>query len=78
MPRQAAVLCGGRGTRLRPHTDTTPKPMVEVANRPFLEHLLGQLAEQGIVRFVLMTGHLGEQIHEHFGTGSRWGWDIRY
>ena len=78
MPRQAAVLCGGRGTRLRPHTDTTPKPMVEVANRPFLEHLLRQLAEQGIVRFVLMTGYLGEQIHEYFGTGSRWGWDIRY
>ena len=76
--RQAAVLCGGRGTRLRPYTDTTPKPMVEVANRPFLEHLLRQLAEQGIVRFVLMTGHLGEQIHEYFGTGSRWGWDIRY
>lgn len=76
--RQAAVLCGGRGTRLRPYTDTTPKPMVEVADRPFLEHLLGQLAEQGIVQFVLMTGHLGEQIHEYFGTGSRWGWDIRY
>ena len=33
MPRQAAVLCGGRGTRLRPHTDTTPKPMVEVLGR---------------------------------------------
>ena len=78
VPRQAAVLCGGRGTRLRPYTDTTPKPMVEVANRPFLEHLLRQLAEQGIVRFVLMTGHLGEQIHEYFGTGSRWGWDIGY
>ena len=78
MPRQAAVLCGGRGTRLRPHTDTTPKPMVEVANRPFLEHILRQLAEQGIVRFVLMTGYLGEQIHEYFGTGSKWGWDIRY
>ena len=78
VPRQAAVLCGGLGTRLRPYTDTTPKPMVEVANRPFLEHLLRQLAEQGIVRFVLMTGHLGEQIHEYFGTGSKWGWDIRY
>ncbi len=78
LPRQAAVLCGGCGTRLRPYTDTTPKPLVEVANRPFLEHLLCQLAEQGIVRFVLMTGYLGEQIHEYFGTGSRWGWDIRY
>ena len=78
VPRQAAVLCGGCGTRLRPYTDTTPKPLVEVANRPFLEHLLCQLAEQGIVRFVLMTGYLGEQIHEYFGTGSRWGWDIRY
>ena len=78
MPRQAAMLCGGRGTRLRPYTDTAPKPMVEVADRPFLEHLLRQLAEQGIVRFVLMTGHMGEQIHDYFGTGSRWGWDIGY
>jgi len=78
LPRQAAVLCGGCGTRLRPYTDTTPKPLVEVANRPFLEHLLCQLAEQGIVRFVLMTGYLGEQIEEYFGTGSRLGWDIEY
>ncbi|MDP7068504.1 MAG: HAD-IIIA family hydrolase [Acidimicrobiales bacterium] len=78
MPRQAVVLCGGRGTRLSPHTDTMPKPMVEVANKPFLEHLLDQLAEQGIIRFVLLTGYLGEQIHEYFETGSRWGWDIRY
>lgn len=78
MPQQAAVLCGGRGTRLRPYTDTMPKPMAEVADRPFLEHLLGQLAQQGIVRFILMTGYLGEKIHEYFGTGSRWGWDIQY
>mgnify|MGYP001404829501 CR=1 FL=1 len=78
LPEQAGIFCGGRGKRLHPLTDTIPKPMVEVEGRPFLELLLSQLAEQGVVRFVLMTGYLGEQIHTYFGSGSRWGWDIRY
>ena len=75
LPEQAGIFCGGRGKRLHPLTDTIPKPMVEVEGRPFLELLLSQLAEQGVVRFVLMTGYLGEQIHTYFGSGSRWGWD---
>ena len=78
LPSQALILCGGMGTRLRPLTDTTPKPMVEVGGRPFLEYLLEQLCEQGIARFVLATGYLGEQVSHHFGAGSRWGWEIRY
>ena len=78
LPSQALILCGGMGTRLRPLTDTTPKPMVEVGGRPFLEYLLEQLCEQGIARFVLATGYLGEQVSHNFGAGSRWGWEIRY
>lgn len=78
VPSQVAVLCGGLGTRLRPHTDLIPKPMVPVAGVPFLQHLLAQAASEGISRFLLMTGYLGSQISAYFGDGSRWGWDIAY
>lgn len=75
---QAVILCGGRGERLRPLTDEVPKPMVSVNGRPFLQYLLEQLAENGINRFVLLTGYLGEKIVEYFGDGSSWGWSISY
>jgi D-glycero-D-manno-heptose 1,7-bisphosphate phosphatase len=55
-----------------------PKPMVSVNGRPFLQYLLEQLAENGINRFVLLTGYLGEKIVEYFGDGSPWGWSISY
>ena len=54
-PSQVAVLCGGLGIRLLPLTAARPKPMVDVAGRPFLEHLLQQFANYGLTRFVLMT-----------------------
>lgn len=75
---QAAILCGGVGTRLRPLTDTLPKPMAPVNGRPFLGHLIEQLHEQGITSFVLMTGYRGEQIEEYFGDGSSMGVAINY
>jgi histidinol-phosphate phosphatase family protein len=77
-PRQAAILCGGLGTRMRPYTDTQPKPMMPCNGKPFLYYLLEQLAEQGITRFVLLTGYLGEQIEEYFGDGAQWGWTVVY
>ena len=75
---QAVILCGGRGTRLRPLTDTIPKPMVPVLGRPFLEHLLQQLRDNGIKDVVLLTGYLGEVIEKHFGDGSALGMKISY
>lgn len=75
---QAVILCGGRGERLRPLTNELPKPMVSVNDRPFLQYLLEQLADNGINRFVLLTGYLSEKIVEHFGDGSSWGWSISY
>ena len=78
-PTQAAVFCGGIGTRLRPLTDTLPKPMAPIHDgKPFLHFLLDQLSEQGIRRFVLMTGYLADVISDYFGDGSQWGWDIIY
>jgi histidinol-phosphate phosphatase family protein len=78
VPKQAAILCGGLGNRLRPITDTLPKPMVPINGRPFLEYLLEQLKDQGVSEILLMTGYLGEQIHEYFGRGSKWGLEIQY
>lgn len=75
---QAVILCGGLGTRLRPITDSLPKPMVIVNDRPFLQHLLEQLSEQGITRFLLLTGYLGKIISNYFGNGSQYGWSIDY
>jgi len=77
-PRQAVILCGGLGRRLHPYTDRMPKPMVPVNGRPFLEHLLEQLAAHGIRRFLLLTGYLGWQIRDYFEDGSSRGWEIDY
>lgn len=75
---QAVILCGGLGTRLRPLTDSLPKPMVLVNDRPYLIYLLEQLAQQGITKFLLLTGYLGEKIANYFGDGSQYGWSISY
>ena len=57
-----AILCGGRGSRLSPLTDHTPKSMIEIAGRPFLEHQLEELHRQGITRVVLCVGYLAQEI----------------
>jgi NDP-sugar pyrophosphorylase family protein len=75
---QAVILAGGLGTRLGELTRTIPKPMVPVAGRPYLEHQLRELARQQLNDVVLLTGYLGEQIEEYFGTGDRWGLSVRY
>jgi histidinol-phosphate phosphatase family protein len=76
--KQAVIFCGGLGTRLRPVTDSLPKPMAPVNGKPFLEYLLQQLSEQGCKRFLLLTGYLGEMIRDYFKEGSCWGWTIEY
>lgn len=75
---QAVILCGGLGTRLMPLTENTPKPMVLVNGKPFLHHLLKQLSDQGVKKFLLLTGYLSEQISEYFGDGSKFGWSVDY
>ena len=75
---QAVILAGGLGTRLWPVTKEIPKPMVPVAGAPYLEHQLRLLREQSITDIVLLTGYLGSQIEEHFGTGRSFGLTIRY
>ena len=77
-PRQAVILAGGRGTRMRPITDTRPKPMVEFHGRPFLEYVVEMLREQGFERVLLLLGHLPEVIQDHFGDGSTFGVEVDY
>ncbi len=73
-----AILAGGMATRLRPHTDTIPKLLVEVAGEPFFSHQLRLLKGAGLDRIVLCVGHLGEQIVERYGNGAAWGVRIEY
>ena len=68
---QAVVMAGGLGTRLRPFTDTTPKPLVRVAGRPILDHILSRLRRSGIENVVISVNHMGDQIKRHIGTGRR-------
>lgn len=75
---QAVILCGGLGTRLRPFTDTIPKPMVLVNGQPFLAYLLHQLREQGIRKILLLTGYRAKVIHDFFGDGLSMGLKITY
>lgn len=77
-PTQAVILCGGLGTRLRPLTDTLPKPMAPVNQRPFLEYLIEQVRDLGLDRILLLTGYRGESIREHFRDGSHLGVKLSY
>ena len=76
--RQAVILAGGRGTRLRPLTDDRPKPMIAFHGRPFLEYLVAQMKSQGIEEIVMLLGYRGDVIRSHFEDGARWGVRIRY
>lgn len=69
----ALVLVGGLGTRLRPVTGGLPKVLVSVAGRPFLDHLLSYLRDQGVSDVVLCTGHASERVADYCGSGERWG-----
>lgn len=76
--KQAVILAGGRGERLRPLTDDRPKPMVLLNGKPFLEYLINTLAENGIKEIVLLLGYLPEKVTEYFGDGSKFGVNINY
>lgn len=73
-----AILAGGLGTRLGPLTEEFPKALIEVAGEPFAAHQLRLLARNSIQTVVFCLGHLGEQIVETVGDGSRFGIRIRY
>lgn len=75
---KAVVLVAGKGTRMEPLTSDCPKVMLQVANKPILEHIVNSAIDAGIEGFVFVTGYLEQQIREYFGDGSKWGVSIDY
>lgn len=78
MIRQALVFAAGRGERLRPLTDTTPKPLIDVGGKPLIVWHLEKLAAAGVRDVVINTSHLAEQFEPLLGNGERWGLAIQY
>lgn len=79
-PRQTRVvlMAGGLGMRLRPLTETMPKPMIPVGDKPLLERIVTRFQDQGFSRFTLSVNYLGHVIRDHFGDGSSLGVEMDY
>lgn len=77
-PNWTVILAGGQGKRLRPLTETLPKPMLPVGGQPILETILQELAAHGLRRFYLSVNYKAEVIKDYFGDGARLGVKIRY
>lgn len=77
-PNLMVVMAGGRGTRLRPHTEDCPKPLLPVSGKPMLEHIVERAKAEGFTQLVVAVQYLGHMIEEYFGDGSKWGVEISY
>jgi NDP-sugar pyrophosphorylase family protein len=75
---KALILCGGTGVHLRPFTYELPKAMIPVKGRPILEHIIGELRDQGVRDVILTIDYLGEKIQQHFGDGAKFGVKFTY
>ena len=75
---QAVIIAGGMGTRLKPFTDTAPKPMYPFEGVPFIEYLVKQVKSFGIDRILILLGYLPEKVMEYLGDGSKYGASITY
>jgi mannose-1-phosphate guanylyltransferase/phosphomannomutase len=75
---KAVILAGGEGTRLRPLTSNTPKPMMPLANKPMMEHIVNLLAQHGFDEIVVTVAFLANQIRDYFGDGSDFDVTMRY
>ena len=78
MSRQAVILAGGKGTRLRPYTISVPKPLVPIGDRAILDIVLSQLSRGGFSHVVLAVNHLAHIVRAFSGDGERWGMKIAY
>lgn len=75
---QVVILAGGLGTRIQAVAPDTPKALIPVAGRPFIEHQFALLRQGGLRDVVLCVGHMGDQIEAHVGDGRRWGLQVSY
>jgi N-acetyl-alpha-D-muramate 1-phosphate uridylyltransferase len=76
--KTAMLLAAGRGERMRPFTDTRPKPLAELLGKPLIQHHVERLAAAGIERVVINLAWLGSQIRDVLGDGQRFGVELRY
>ncbi|WP_456452877.1 sugar phosphate nucleotidyltransferase, partial [Hydrogenimonas sp.] len=77
-PNKVVLMVGGLGTRLRPLTETTPKPLLHVGGKPILQTIVERFASYGFTDIVMCVNYKAEMIREHFGDGSRFGVRIEY
>ncbi|MFH1064504.1 MAG: nucleotidyltransferase family protein [Candidatus Woesearchaeota archaeon] len=75
---KAIILAGGFGTRLRPLTETTPKPLLPIKGKPIIEHAIDNFRRHGILDIALLIGYKAEMMKEYFGDGSSFGVRITY
>ncbi|NNJ90263.1 MAG: NTP transferase domain-containing protein, partial [Gammaproteobacteria bacterium] len=74
----AMILAAGRGERMRPLTNDTPKPLLKAGGTPLIVHHIWALQKAGVTLLVINHAHLGQQIEEYLGKGERFGVNIRY
>jgi MurNAc alpha-1-phosphate uridylyltransferase len=75
---KAMILAAGRGERMRPLTDETPKPLLKVGGRPLIEQTIKSLAQAGFHEIIINIAYLGERIEQYLGDGSNWGVSLVY
>jgi glucose-1-phosphate cytidylyltransferase len=73
---KVVILCGGKGERLREHTDVIPKPLVEIGGKPILWHIMKIYSHYGFSDFILCLGYKGDKIKEYFSKHNEEGWNI--
>ncbi|MEL0137149.1 MAG: nucleotidyltransferase family protein [Halieaceae bacterium] len=72
------LMVGGLGKRLRPYTESCPKPMLEIAGKPMLQHIVERARNQGFRRFIFCLNYFGEMIRDFFGDGRQFGINVEY
>lgn len=77
-PNLMVIMAGGQGTRLRPHTENCPKPLLPVGGKPMLEHIILRAKAEGFQHFIVAIHYLGQMIEDYFGDGSHWQVKIDY
>ena len=71
-------MAGGKGTRMMPYTENSPKPLLPFGNKPILEHILLKAKSEGFNQFIFSINYLGYMINNFFGNGSSWSVKIKY
>ncbi|WP_372906480.1 nucleotidyltransferase family protein [Rhodohalobacter sp.] len=78
LPVETVIMAGGRGTRLKPLTNDTPKPLLKVGHKPIMEHNMDRLMSYGVENFSVSINYLADQIESYFGSGNDKSINIRY